>query len=74
MVSTATLKDLLKANKEQFNQVVEFDPANDKLIKIDFTENNKELTDDILEKEDEFVHYLFRLLNDKGARYAIGGY
>jgi len=74
MVSTASLKDLLKANKEQFNQVVEFDPANDKLIKIDFTENNKELTNDILENEDEFVHYLFRLLNDKGARYAIGGY
>lgn len=74
MVSTASLKDLLKANQEQFNQVVEFDPAKDKLIKIDFTENNKELTNDILEKEDEFVRYLFRLLNDKGARYAIGGY
>lgn len=74
MVSTAYLKDLLKANKEQFNQVVEFDPVNDKVIKIDFTDNNKELTNDILENEDEFVHYLFQLLNDKGARYAIGGY
>ena len=74
MVSTASLKDLLKANQEHFNQVVEFDPAKDKLIKIDFTEKNKELTDEILENEDNFVHYLFNLLNTKGARYAIGGY
>jgi peptidoglycan LD-endopeptidase LytH len=74
MVSTASLKDLLKANQQQFTPVVEFDPAKDKLIKIDFTENNKELTDDILESEDNFVHYMYQLLNDRGARYAIGGY
>lgn len=74
MVSTASLSQLLKANQGQFIPVVEFDPSVDKLINIDFTENNKELTDDILEDEDKFVHYIFQLLNDKGARYAIGGY
>jgi peptidoglycan LD-endopeptidase LytH len=74
MVSTASLKDLLKANQDQFNPVVEFDPEKDKIIKLDFTENNKELTDEILEDEDKFVHYIFQYLNNKGARYAIGGY
>jgi murein DD-endopeptidase MepM/ murein hydrolase activator NlpD len=47
---------------------------NDKIISMDFTENNKELTDAILDDEDLFIHYVYTKLEKEGARYGIGGY
>ncbi len=46
----------------------------DKLLKMDFTENNKELTAGILENTDLFIQYINSQLASAHARYGIGGY
>jgi murein DD-endopeptidase MepM/ murein hydrolase activator NlpD len=64
----------LNANETQFAQVVPFDPAKNKLLLLDFTGSNKELTDDILNDTRIFSQYINQLLENKNARYGIGGY
>jgi murein DD-endopeptidase MepM/ murein hydrolase activator NlpD len=54
--------------------VVPFNPVNDKLIRLDFTESNKELTDEVLNDQSSFIRYINKKLTDAGARYGIGGY
>ena len=57
-----------------FNRVVPFDPAKDKLLLLDFTENNTELTDNILLDTASFSHYIHGKLEAAKAKYGIGGY
>lgn len=64
----------LNANETQFAQVVPFDPEKNKLLLLDFTGSNKELTDDILNDTRIFSQYINQLLENKNARYGIGGY
>lgn len=66
-------KERLKESKVTFNNVVPFDPSM-KLLKMDFTENNKELTDAILNNTDLFTEYVKKKLEEAGADYGIGGY
>lgn len=61
-------------NKTGFEPVVPFDPARDKLLLLDFTENNTELTDEILDDVKAFSEYINNKLNSHNARYGIGGY
>ncbi len=56
------------------HSVVPFNPAIDKLIKLDFTADNKELTDEVLNAQPTFTQYINKKLADAGARYGIGGY
>ncbi|HNR15746.1 MAG TPA: peptidoglycan DD-metalloendopeptidase family protein [Chitinophagaceae bacterium] len=65
---------VLQKNREMFYPVVPFDPSKDKLLSLDFTISNKELTDDVLLHPDQFIRYINDKLNDAGARYGIGGY
>ncbi|MBL7726004.1 MAG: peptidoglycan DD-metalloendopeptidase family protein [Chitinophagaceae bacterium] len=65
---------VLQKNRGMFNSVVPFDPSKDKLLSLDFTTGNKELTDDVLLHSDQFIRYINDKLNDAGARYGIGGY
>jgi len=58
----------------QFAPVIPFDPGTDKLLLLDFTENNKSLTEDILKDTTKFSLYINNLLADASARYGIGGY
>lgn len=55
-----------------YHPVVEFDPSKDKLLQMDFTAQNKELTDDIIAYSKHFSWYV----NNKtaGYKYGIGGY
>jgi murein DD-endopeptidase MepM/ murein hydrolase activator NlpD len=57
-----------------FQRVVDFDPAKDKLLRLDFTQNNKELTPDILADERIFSEYIQQKLTANNCRYGIGGY
>lgn len=65
---------LLTMNQADFGRVVPFDPAKDKLLQLDFTSGNKELTDDILNDTRLFCDYINQKLESKKARYGIGGY
>jgi murein DD-endopeptidase MepM/ murein hydrolase activator NlpD len=68
------LINILEKNKQQYYPVVSFDPENDRLLKMDFTEANKELTQDVIEDVSKFSNYVDAQLSNAGARYGIGGY
>jgi peptidoglycan LD-endopeptidase LytH len=63
-----TLKDT------EFHKVVPFNAPKDKLLLLDFTENNTDLTDSILSDTKKFSHYVQDKLSAANARYGIGGY
>ena len=54
--------------------VIPFDKTRDKIINIDLSESNQEITSDILLDTPKFTAYINNLLKSAGARYAIGGY
>src|SRR5882672_2158867 len=70
----AGLISLLEKNAGDFHPVIPFDPSRDKLLLLDLTETNKELTSDILSDTNKFSHFINNQLTKAGARYAIGGY
>ena len=63
----------LKQYAGEFARVVPFEPG-DKLLQMDFTEKNNELTDEILTDTNLFIKYINAKLSDAGAKYGIGGY
>ncbi|MBE9585415.1 peptidoglycan DD-metalloendopeptidase family protein [Mucilaginibacter sp. JRF] len=54
--------------------VVDFDSGNDKLLRVDFTDANKELTPEIVDDVEAFNIWVTTRLTDTGCRYGIGGY
>jgi very-short-patch-repair endonuclease len=48
--------------------------SGDKLLRMDFTAANRELTDEILTNTDLFIHYINHKLEKASATYGIGGY
>jgi murein DD-endopeptidase MepM/ murein hydrolase activator NlpD len=67
------LEQVLKAHAGQFHSVVPFEKS-DKLLLLDFTEHNTELTDEILGNTNQFIQYINGQLAAANARYGIGGY
>ena len=67
--------DLVNTLKSaDFYKVVPFDAAKERLVALDFTENNTELNDDILLDTGKFSIYIKNKLADAHAKYGIGGY
>lgn len=54
--------------------VVPFDPVSDRLLAMDFTANNRALTDEIINDIYLFSEYVSTQLTTAHARYGIGGY
>lgn len=54
--------------------IVAFNPQREKLLALDFTEQNKSLTTEIIEDTASFSDYINQTLNTAGALYGIGGY
>ena len=73
-MGSSTLIQKLKKNAEEFQPVVPFAAAKDILCQLDFTENNHDLSDEILNDTIKFSEYINLKLADKNARYGIGGY
>jgi peptidoglycan LD-endopeptidase LytH len=73
-MNSIDLISVLKANRSGFGRIVPFDPEKNKLLLLDFTDNNKELTDDIVNDTRIFSAYINRRLENEKARYGIGGY
>jgi peptidoglycan LD-endopeptidase LytH len=65
---------VLKNNQQKFHQIVPFDPAKDKLLSLDFTAKNHELTENILSDTTKFTSYINNKLSAANAKYGIGGY
>lgn len=68
------LPAILKSHQHAFGPVVPFDSGKDKLLLMDFTKANTEISEKILDDIDEFITYVNSKLNMAGARYGIGGY
>lgn len=61
-------------NQRQFHLVVLFDAAKERLLSLDLTADNKELTDDIISDTKIFSAWVDGKLKSANARYGIGGY
>src|SRR6266542_3886776 len=72
-MSTMNIEALLKKHANEFHPVVPFEKE-DRLLLLDFTENNKELSAEILQDTNRFIKYINSKLEAAGAKYGIGGY
>jgi len=68
------LIEVLKRHSGDFHPVVPFDPSKEKLLLLDFTENNKEINANILDDEHQFINYINQKLKSANAKFGIGGY
>jgi len=74
VIDTLSLQKVLDRFSRDFHPVVPFNPATDKLLLLDFSANNKDLSPHILNSTKDFAAYINHLLQDAGALYGIGGY
>jgi murein DD-endopeptidase MepM/ murein hydrolase activator NlpD len=68
------LISILETSQQAFGPVVSFDPVKNKLLLLDFTNANHELTEPILSDTRSFCAYINHKLENAGALYGIGGY
>jgi murein DD-endopeptidase MepM/ murein hydrolase activator NlpD len=66
--------DAIKSYTSSFYPVISFDKEADKLLLMDFTERNKELTEEMVTDTKTFSHYIHSKLQSTNAKYGIGGY
>ena len=69
-----SLIQVLKKNKEVYHPVVSFDPEADRIVSLDLTSANKELSEEIINRTDLFSAFIQNHLSAHRARYAVGGY
>lgn len=72
-MTAKNFEERLQKYTGDFRPVVPYEPG-DKLLPMDFTENNQELTSHILNDTNTFMNYINNKLQQAGAKYGIGGY
>ena len=68
------LAEILQNHRSEFHPVVPFRPEADKLILLDFSSANEDLSFELVNNTHDFSVYINQQLNKAGARYGIGGY
>lgn len=68
------LSGLLEKYRSGFHPVVEFNAAGERILKLDFTSANTELSGELLNDTGRFSTYINQKLELSGSRYGIGGY
>lgn len=68
------LIEKLKKYRPDFHPVVPFDPANEKMVSLDLTKENVELTEDIYSDTKNFSDYIDKKRKKSGAKFLVGGY
>jgi hypothetical protein len=58
MIDINELTLVIKKHQPEFAPVVPFNPPTDKLLTLDFTENNKDITDKVLSDTNLFSDYI----------------
>jgi peptidoglycan LD-endopeptidase LytH len=74
MMNNPVLAASLKKYQHTFHTVVPFNSKKDKLLQLNFTATNTELTNEILDDENRFASYIKQKIKDADALYGIGGY
>ena len=64
----------LKKNQKNFHSVVPFDPSTEKIVSLDLSKNNAELTEEIYTDSKKFSEYITNKLKASDAKFGIGGY
>lgn len=72
-MEATNFEERLLRHRSEFAPVVPIEPG-DKLLRMDFTVANAELTDDVLNDTNKFIRYINKKLDDAGAKYGVGGY
>ena len=70
MEKTEDIVAIIRKHQRDFHQVVPFANTADKLLQLDFTAANKEITSDILNDTSTFNNYIDELLQKNNAKYA----
>ena len=68
------VENVLIKNRSAFHQVVNFNPATEKLFQFDFTSSNKDLSSADIADTQKFSQYVDRKLESSQAKFGIGGY
>jgi peptidoglycan LD-endopeptidase LytH len=68
------LIEVLKRYSKEFHSVVPFDPSKEKLLLLDSTEKNRELTVEIASDTQRYTDYINSKLQSSASKFAIGGY
>ena len=73
-MTPATFENIIRKYRHTFHRVVDFNAATDRLLPLDFTAQNSELTPAILGDEHTFSKYIQNKIQTANCRYGIGGY
>ncbi|MGI8951951.1 MAG: peptidoglycan DD-metalloendopeptidase family protein [Chitinophagaceae bacterium] len=74
MYSIHQITSVLKKYQQTFHPGIPFNSKKDKLLLMDFTSNNKELNENILNDTKLFSAYINNKLKQANCKYGIGGY
>jgi peptidoglycan LD-endopeptidase LytH len=74
MLPQSDFVSLLQDYQTSFHSVVPYTAGTDKLLELDFTVTNTDLTSNLVNNIADFTLYIEALLKNAGARYGIGGY
>lgn len=72
-ITAGDVTDKLRSHQADFHPVVPFEKG-DGLALLDFSKDNKELSNDTLQDTNLFIRYINSKLEQAHARYGIGGY
>jgi len=65
---------ILKKHQPEFHPVLLFHPGKDRLLSFDFTKNNEELSEELVNDTQQFTNYINQKLRSANAKFGIGGY
>jgi murein DD-endopeptidase MepM/ murein hydrolase activator NlpD len=69
-----TVVAILQDHQPEFHQVVSFHPERDRLLLMDFTKNNGEISEELVNDTHRFSDYINHKLRSANAKFGIGGY
>ena len=69
-----TVTAILQQHQPGFHQVVPFHAESDRLLLLDFTNNNKEISEELVSDTQRFADYINQKLRLANAKFGIGGY
>ena len=68
------LASILQKHQHEFYPIVEFNPAKDRLVVMDFSATNTSMREDHISNTDWFSLHMEQTLKEAGAKFAMGGY
>jgi murein DD-endopeptidase MepM/ murein hydrolase activator NlpD len=74
MMNSRSFPEMMKRLGIAFSPVVPFDAATEKIVLMNFTASNNELTEDIVGDTERFSKYVETTLTENNSKYGIGGY